>query len=245
MVGLVAGYIVSVTGPDKATLELLGFPGEVLLSMLRALVVPLILSSIVVGITSLGSARNMGHLSMLALTYYVLTTIVAAIFGILWVMLIRPGARRAVRADAVCLFVSHACTCDIYPGNYAEIPDNGTIPTAPRKTPLESILDIIRSLFPSNLFRAALDTDILGIITFAIGSRSSEAHSLRTCMLLTIYPPVLGVVLIRMGERGRPLINFFDSLNEAIMQIVGLGIRPFRTLTPMPHGSHQVLCSMQ
>jgi Na+/H+-dicarboxylate symporter len=36
-------------------MELLGFPGEILLSMLRALVVPLIMSSIVVGITSLGT----------------------------------------------------------------------------------------------------------------------------------------------------------------------------------------------
>lgn len=54
-------------------------------------------------------------------------------------------------------------------GSYAEVPDNGTAPTAPRKTPLESILDIIRSLFPSNLFRAALEMNVLGIITFAVG----------------------------------------------------------------------------
>ena len=53
--GLVAGGAASVTGPSKTTMELLGFPGEILLSMLRALVVPLIMSSIVVGITSLGT----------------------------------------------------------------------------------------------------------------------------------------------------------------------------------------------
>jgi hypothetical protein len=54
-VGMVAGWAASVTGPSKTTMELVGFPGEILLSMLRALVVPLIMSSIIVGITSLGA----------------------------------------------------------------------------------------------------------------------------------------------------------------------------------------------
>lgn len=92
VVGLVIGYIVSVSSPGRSTIELLGFPGELLLSMLRALVVPLILSSIVVGITSLGSTSNTGKLSARALLYYGVTTVVATMFGIFWVLLIQPGS---------------------------------------------------------------------------------------------------------------------------------------------------------
>lgn len=120
----------------------------------------------------------MGHLSLRALLYYGLTTIVSAIFGIFWVLLIQPGT-------------------------YAEVPTDGSVPNAPQKTPLESILDIIRSLFPPNLFKAAVDMNVLGIITFSVA---------------------LGVVLIMMGDKGHPLIDFFNSFNEAIMRIVGLVI---------------------
>jgi Na+/H+-dicarboxylate symporter len=55
-------------------------------------------------------------------------------------------------------------------GTYAEVPTDGSVPNAPQKTPLESMLDIIRSLFPPNLFKAAVDMNVLGIITFSIGT---------------------------------------------------------------------------
>jgi Na+/H+-dicarboxylate symporter len=67
-------------------------------------------------------------------------------------------------------------------GTYADVPTDGTVPNAPHKTPLESVLDIIRSLFPPNLFKAAVDMNVLGIITFSVGSSSSSSHSLSLSM---------------------------------------------------------------
>ncbi len=55
LVGLFVGALVSMNQPSKETMELIGFPGEILLNILRALVLPLVMSSIIVGITSLGS----------------------------------------------------------------------------------------------------------------------------------------------------------------------------------------------
>jgi Na+/H+-dicarboxylate symporter len=71
-------------------------------------------------------------------------------------------------------------------GTYAEVPTDGPVPNAPQKTPLESILDIIRSLFPPNLFKAAVDMNVLGIITFSIG----------TALALSVRRHVHSVVLL-------------------------------------------------
>lgn len=41
---------------------------------------------------------------------------------------------------------------------------------------------------------------------------------------LVVFSIAFGFVLGRMGEQGRPLRNFFDCLNEAFMQLVGIVI---------------------
>jgi len=176
-VGLVAGWAASVTGPGQTVMEVLGFPGEIFLRMLRVLVVPLIMSSIVVGITSLESASNAGRLSARVLLYYGATTMFAASCGVFWVLFIQPGL------------------------SSSDLALSGKVPNAPQITPLEGVLNIIRSMFPPNLVAAAADMNILGLITFSVA---------------------LGIVLVMMGEKGRPVAEFFESLNEAIMRIVGL-----------------------
>ncbi len=53
-------------------------------------------------------------------------------------------------------------------GRFADV-DTGKAPNVDEKTPLESILDIIRSMFPSNLVKAAVEMNVVGIISFSIG----------------------------------------------------------------------------
>ena len=81
-------------------------------------------------------------------------------------------------------------------------------PLAERFTREErSITDILREvlegLVPSNLFKAMAENDILPVITFSL---------------------LLGAVLSTLGEQGRPVIDFFNSLNEAIMKLVHLAM---------------------
>ncbi|MDA7952050.1 MAG: dicarboxylate/amino acid:cation symporter, partial [Pirellulaceae bacterium] len=56
-------------------------------------------------------------------------------------------------------------------------------------------------MFPANLFAAASATNVLALITFSI---------------------VFGGALTTLGAKGKPAIDFFNSINEAIMQIVKL-----------------------
>jgi len=65
--------------------------GEFFLDALKMLVVPLIISSMIVGIAGLGDVRKLGKTGLITLAYYTLTTAVSVVIGLLVVNLIQPG----------------------------------------------------------------------------------------------------------------------------------------------------------
>ncbi len=84
--------------PDRTTLlVLLGFPGELLVRMLRMLVLPLIVCSLIVGLAGLEQHAS-GRVGRRAVIYYLSTTFIAAVLGLLIVVIIRPGSKAAGNA---------------------------------------------------------------------------------------------------------------------------------------------------
>ena len=71
---------------------LIGFPGELFIRMLKMLILPLITCSLIVGLAGLDS-RVSGKVGLRAVIYYLSTTVIAAILGIILVSAIRPGSR--------------------------------------------------------------------------------------------------------------------------------------------------------
>ena len=69
---------------------LLAFPGEILVRMLRLLVLPLIVSSVMLAVAEL-DARQAGKMGRRTLLYYLITSVLAAILGIVLVVSIKPG----------------------------------------------------------------------------------------------------------------------------------------------------------
>lgn len=65
--------------------------GEVFLNLLMMLVVPLVMLSLIVGVTRLGNVRNLGSVGGLTVSYYLLTTALAVFIGIVLVNIIQPG----------------------------------------------------------------------------------------------------------------------------------------------------------
>jgi Na+/H+-dicarboxylate symporter len=65
--------------------------GEAFLSLLMMIVIPLIMLSMIVGITSLGDIRNLGSIGWRTLFYYLMTTGIAVLIGIILVNVIQPG----------------------------------------------------------------------------------------------------------------------------------------------------------
>jgi Na+/H+-dicarboxylate symporter len=72
------------------TLMLIGFPGELFMNMLKMLILPLIMTSLVCALAAL-DAKATSRIGRRALIYYFVTTILAVILGIVLVVSIRPG----------------------------------------------------------------------------------------------------------------------------------------------------------
>jgi Na+/H+-dicarboxylate symporter len=130
------------------------FCGDLFLQVLKLLVIPLVITSMVVGITSLGDIRNLGKVGGWTIFYYLSTGAIAVILGIVLVQWIEPGA--AVEGEGAYVVKKTA-------------EKEGT-------RTLETLLNVFRGregephsgMFPSNIFLAASRTNVLALIVFAL-----------------------------------------------------------------------------
>lgn len=66
--------------------------GELFLRGLNMIIVPLILCSIISGVTKVGSTGNLGRIGLKTFAYYTFSTLAAIITGFILVIIIKPGA---------------------------------------------------------------------------------------------------------------------------------------------------------
>jgi Na+/H+-dicarboxylate symporter len=159
---------------------LLGPIGTIFIKLLKMLIVPLILASMVVGVAKVGDIRKLGKLGGRTFVFYLLTTFASVMVGLFVVNLIKPGKGAPLLS--------------------------GDVPEAARST--IGVWDVVLNMIPANPIEAMAKMDILPVIVFAL---------------------FLGAVLTTMGTRGRPLVDFFESLNEAMMKMADIVIM----LTPI------------
>lgn len=101
LVGIVVAIVaalVSVAVWGEA-MTAVGWMGTFFLTSLKMVVVPLIICSIIVGITGLGDVRRLGRVGLTTLAYYGATTGAAVLLGIILVNIIQPGAGMEVQAN--------------------------------------------------------------------------------------------------------------------------------------------------
>jgi len=149
--------------------------GEMFLDALKMLVVPLIISSMIVGIAGLGDVRKVGKTGFIALMYFMLTTCVAVGIGLVMVNIIEPGVAVEMTVE--------------------QVPDRVAGKEA------VSITDILKTFVSPNLVQSMANMEILPLIMFSL---------------------VFGGVLTTLGEPGKRAIDFFDTVNTAVMKIVHL-----------------------
>ena len=135
--GALTGSIFGVPAADQV-----GWIGDLFMKLLRMIIVPLVLTSIISGVASVGGGRDIGRLFGKTLGYYALSSLLAALTGLFFVNLIRPGR------DAT-----------LAPTGEGQLPELAT-----PNSPVELILDIV----PENVFQAAAAADMLAIIFFCI-----------------------------------------------------------------------------
>uniref|UniRef100_A0A4W5KDA5 Amino acid transporter n=1 Tax=Hucho hucho TaxID=62062 RepID=A0A4W5KDA5_9TELE len=86
--GCVLGF--SLRSFNLSTQIYFSFPGELLMRMLKMLILPLITSSLMSGLSAMDTKAS-GRLGVLTITYYLWTTFIAVIVGIILVLVIHPG----------------------------------------------------------------------------------------------------------------------------------------------------------
>ena len=110
------------------------FVGDLFLQMLRCLILPLIVTSLICAIGNLNAKLNK-FIGGYGVLYYMATTVLAIILGIILAVTIRPG-QRYVRDSVV-------------------DPDGGA--EKARTNALENLLDLIRNMFPENPVQATME----------------------------------------------------------------------------------------
>ena len=124
--------------------------GTLFIRALTLIVVPLVASSIISGIARMGSESTFGRLGLKTFGFYITTTFLAVLTGILFVNMIRPGV------DGV----SEAMTQQAQ--QYATSPEH----LAAQK--LNSAGDLLFQIIPANIFDAFSKGNMLGIIFFSL-----------------------------------------------------------------------------
>lgn len=128
------------------------FFGELFLNALKMIIVPLITSSIIVGVCTLGSSDAFGRLGSKTLLYYVVTSMFAILIGVAVVNAIQPGIIDGIPARNV-LGLSE---------NTAEVTANVEGKSA------ADIVGIFQRMVPTNIVRAAAEGQMLGLIFFSL-----------------------------------------------------------------------------
>ncbi|KRT85150.1 hypothetical protein AMK59_724, partial [Oryctes borbonicus] len=107
------------------------FPGELFLRMLKVLIIPLLTASIICAIGTLDLSLSK-KIALRAIAYYGLTTIMAVSLGIILVVTIQPGL--------------HVKNKEF----------SKTLPEVRKVLTQDTLLDLIRNLFPPNLVQATM-----------------------------------------------------------------------------------------
>jgi len=129
------------------------FIGTLFLNALKMIIVPLIVSSIMVGIASVGGTHGLARLGSKTIIYYMTTSLFAILIGLLLVNLFAPGIIDGQPANQVLgLSEQHAAEAS------QKIGEKG----------VNDIAGVFLSMIPANIIAAAANGQMLGIIFFSI-----------------------------------------------------------------------------
>jgi Na+/H+-dicarboxylate symporter len=115
--------------------------GDIFLRMLKMIVIPLILSSIISGISNIGSEGNFGKLGLKTLAYYLTTTVLAISVGLTLVNIIKPGIGMDISSISIDPSLSFK---------------------------RQNISDMLIQIVPQNIFKSMASNEFLSVIFFAI-----------------------------------------------------------------------------
>ena len=145
--------------------------GTISVNLFKFIVVPIVLFSMVCGMISMKDIKKVGSIGWKTLVYYICTTIVALIIGLL--------------------------LANLFKGGFPQLSTEG-LGTWDKATSADFMTTLV-DIFPSNIIAPFANSSMLQIIVIAL---------------------LIGAGIILAGEKGKPVADLFESLNEVFMHIL-------------------------
>ena len=191
VLGIIFGFIMnSVDGGKGFVSDWIKPFGTIFINLLKLIAVPLILASLIKGVSDLKDISKIKTMGLRTISIYIVTTFVAIIIGLTIVNTVKPG--EGMSADTIEKIKQKYVSSD---GVVDKINKASNQNDA---GPLQALVDI----FPKNIFVSLGEAKMLQIIFFAL---------------------FVGICLLLIPEKkAKPMVDFFDSLNEIVMKMVDL-----------------------
>ncbi|MDR3412452.1 MAG: cation:dicarboxylase symporter family transporter, partial [Formivibrio sp.] len=151
VLGVAIGALLNHFSADKAwwVSNVLQPAGDIFIRLIKMIVIPIVISSLIVGIAGVGDAKKLGRIGLKTILYFEVVTTIAIVVGLLLANLFHPGTG---------IDMSTLGTVDIsqYQKTTAEVQHD------------HAFVATILNLIPSNIFAAISRGDMLPIIFFSV-----------------------------------------------------------------------------
>ncbi|MCU1738440.1 MULTISPECIES: glutamate/aspartate:proton symporter GltP [unclassified Pseudomonas] len=151
LLGIAVGALLNHSSADKAWWigTLLQPAGDLFIRLIKMIVIPIVISSLIVGIAGVGDGKKLGRIGFKTLLYFEIITTVAIVVGLVLANLFQPGHG---------IDMSLLGTTDIsqYEKTTTEVQAN------------HAFITTLLNLVPSNIFAALVRGDMLPIIFFSV-----------------------------------------------------------------------------
>ena len=151
VLGIAIGALLNHFSAEKAwwISNVLQPAGDIFIRLIKMIVIPIVISSLVVGIAGVGDAKKLGRIGLKTILYFEVVTTIAILVGLVLANVFQPGAG---------IDMSTLGTVDI--SKYAA--------TAAEVTHEHAFIETILNLIPSNIFAAMARGEMLPIIFFSV-----------------------------------------------------------------------------
>ncbi|MCI7369565.1 MAG: dicarboxylate/amino acid:cation symporter [Firmicutes bacterium] len=181
LAGILVGFIFLKIGGTFTTDYLKPF-GTIYINLLKFMVVPVVLFSIMSGVISLNDLKKVGSVGIKTFIYYICTTALAVVIGLVVV--------------------------NCFKGFFPVLDSSVTAGLEYEAAEAPKIMDVIVNIFPDNLLKPMVDTNMLPVIVIAI---------------------FFGAGVLAAGEKGKMIANLVESMDEVVMKVLMMIIK----LTPI------------
>jgi len=206
--------------------------GEVFLRALMMMVVPLVVASVMSGILGLGDVRKLGKPGFTAVGYYLSTTVLAVVVGLIWVNILEPGKNTDTEAAAVASTETESEQPDSTAENEEGEKQEAIVTTEDKTSLLERLeeqtsLDKYKlaKLFPQ--LKEGLPGEepnigmIMGNLVLMLFADNLLGAAVETNLLpLIVFGIIFAGMLTTMGDRVNSITSMIAQINEAMMNFV-------------------------